>query len=438
MLSTLPGQLLLALLIGAAIGLERERSGKKGSATSGVRTFAIASLLGAIAGYLYLNNFSSLALFIAGSVSVLIVAYYIVGSLVTKDVGPTTEIAIITTFVIGALTTLGVMPLELLIALSVAVVAMLSLKAKTQKVAAGVSGGEMQSFVGYAIIALIVFPFLPNYSYKVSDIPIISALFDGLGLKLGAFSSLELVNPQRIWMIVVLITGIDVFGYLMGKLISKKNSFTLTSFVGGFVSSTVTTLSLGQKSKQVKGIDILVGAALLANLASFLQIFMLVGPLNSKWLVTITPSILIMVAVAGVLAWYFLRKGEATADKDGSRKGRDKIFSLLPALKFAALLMAIKVFTKVFLILFGKTGFVGASVIASFAGLDAIVVTLAEMAGSAITLQFALLTLLIVNGTNLISKAGYALWQADRGFATKLSCSMLVVIFASFAGLLFA
>jgi len=425
------------MLIGAAVGLEREKSGHGTAATAGVRTFSIASLLGALAGVFYIYNFSPLAMVIAGSFSVLIIAYYVVGSLMTKDIGLTSEISIITTFAIGSLITLNVLPLQLVIALAVALVTVLSLKSKTKEIVAGLSGNEVQSFVGYAIIALIVFPFLPNYGYKLSDIPLLSTIFESLNIDLSQLYGLELINPQRIWMIVVLITGIDVFGYLLGKLISKKSGFALTSFIGGFVSSTSTTQSLAQKSKKTGVVNALVGAALLANLASFLQIFLLVGPLNGQWLVSIVPSILIMVFSASILAVLFLRQHDPKEKERTAGAKRSRIFSLLPALKFAGLLIAIKIVTKVCLILFGKSGFIVSAVVASFAGLDAIIVSLAEMAGSTITLQFALLTLLLVNATNLFSKAGYSFWQGNRKFALRFLTSVSIIILVSFAGLLF-
>jgi uncharacterized membrane protein (DUF4010 family) len=437
MFSTLPGQLLLAILIGAAIGLEREKSNGDNDPAAGVRTFSITSLLGAIAGIFYINNFPPLAMIIAGSFSLLIIAYYMIGSLITRDIGLTSEIAIIATFFIGSLITVNVIPLRLLVALAVALITILSLKSKTRKIVAGLSGNEIQSFVGYAIIALIVFPFLPNYGYKLSDIPILPTIFGSFNVDLTKFYGLELINPQRIWMIVVLITGIDVFGYLLGKLISNRNSFTLTSFVGGFISSTSTTQSLAQKSKKSGIINTLVGAALLANMASFLQIFLLVGPLNGKWLVSIVPSILIMAFSAAILAIFFLRKREPEEKKKEAGAKRGRIFSLLPALKFAGLLITIKIVTKICLILFGKSGFIISSVIASFAGIDAIIVTLAEMAGSTITLKFALITLLLVSATNLLSKSAYSFWQGNRKFAIKFLASVSIIILVSFTGILF-
>jgi uncharacterized membrane protein (DUF4010 family) len=303
---------------------------------------------------------------------------------------------------------------------------------------AGISKTEVQSFVSYAIIALVALPVLPDYAYKVKDLPVVEGVLNGLGVNLGQFDNLDLVNPRKVWFVVVLITGIDVFGYILSRLVGDKSSFALTSFMAGFVSSTSTTQSLALRSKGSRFVNHLVGAAVLANLASFFQIFLLIGPLNAPWLMSILPSIMIMILTAAFLAVYYFKRKEP--DDDGvaaEEKKSVQIFSLLPALKFAALLIIIKIVTKICLILFGESGFIISSVLASFAGIDAIMVNLADMAGHTITFKFAFLTFLIINATNLLSKSGYSYLQGDRRFALRFLMAMVIVIAASATGLLF-
>ncbi len=179
------------------------------------------------------------------------------------------------------------------------------------------------------------------------------------------------------------------------------------------------------------------GAAILANLASFLQIFLLIGPLNGKWLISIAPSILMMVFTAAVIAFFFFRRKEPKETESVSGEKSVKIFSLLPALKFAGLLIVIKIVTKVCLILFGQSGFIVSSVIASFAGIDAIMVNLADMAGQSITFEFAFITFMVVNLTNLLSKSLYSYLQGSRQFAMRFFFSVLGVSLAGWLWLIF-
>ncbi len=438
MISELFINLLLSIIIGATVGLERE-SINPGDTTSigGIRTYSLIALSGALSGILYINNFVALAILLAGFFFIMVISYYIVVSFTTKDFGMTSELSAIITFLIGLILILNIIPLQVTVAVFVFLIFILSIKSKTTQLVAGISRQELQSFISYAIIALVVLPVLPDTAYKLKDIPVLPEILRGANVDLGQFSTLDLINPRKIWMVVVLITGIDVFGYVLGRIVGNKKGFALTSFLAGFVSSTSATQSLAQRSKNTTFVNHLVGAAVLANLASFLQIFLLVGPLNPKWLLSIVPSILMMVFTAGIIAYQFLKKQEQSEEQPGLEKKTTKIFSLLPALKFAGILIIVKIVTKICLILFGKSGFIISSVIASFAGIDAIMVNLADMAGQTITFKFAFLTFILVNATNLFSKTTYSYLQGSKSFTIKFLLSALSIIAVSAIWLLF-
>jgi uncharacterized membrane protein (DUF4010 family) len=144
-----------------------------------------------------------------------------------------------------------------------------------------------------------------------------------------------------------------------------------------------------------------------------------------------------MVAMAGILAFGFLRKKEPIAEEAEPARKPAPIFSLLPALQFAGILIMIKIFTKVCLILFGQSGFIISSIMASFAGIDAIIVNLAEMAGNTITFEFAFVTFLVINATNLLGKAFYAYLQGNKSFALKFLLSVVLIAAAGAVWLFF-
>jgi uncharacterized membrane protein (DUF4010 family) len=437
MMSELFTNLFLALVFGATVGLERESSNPNDPHVGGIRTFSLISLMGALAGIFYQHQYESLALIIVIGFFLLLISYYITEALHTKDFGITSELSAIGTFLLGLMVMLSIIPLQIIVAIFVVVVFVLSLKSRTTQLVAGLTRQEVQSFISYAIIALVALPVLPDYSYKLNDIKVLSDIMHGLNVELGQFDNLDLINPRRIWLVVVLITGIDVFGYILGRMVGNRNGVALTSFMAGFVSSTSATQSLAQRSNTTPFVNHLVGAAILANLASFLQIFLLVAPLNLKWLVAIAPSIFIMIVTAGVIALGFFKKKELQEKEDAQSKKATAIFSLLPALKFAGLLIVIKIVTKISLILFGQSGFIISSVIASFAGLDAIIVNLADMAGNSITFEFAFLTLLMVNATNLLSKSFYSYLQGNKNFALKFLVSAMIIAAAGASWWLF-
>lgn len=445
MFETLPFQLLLSALVGAAIGLQRESNtqGDYPGSAGGIRTYALVSLLGGLAGFFYNERVSALFIGLCAFIGLLVLIYYVVGSTITKHAGITNELSVIFTFLIGFLITTQILAIQITVALLVVLLVILALKSKTQRLMLGISGEEITSFISYAIIALVILPFLPNVPVFIQDVPVISTMLESYNVQLGRFAEVELFNPRKIWLIVVLVTGIDVFGYVLGKLFGHKKSFTLTSFVGGFISSTSTTLSLAHKSARTGIVNSLVGAAIVANMASFFQLFLLVGPINSKWLVSITPTLILIIVTCLIAAGYFLKKEDPKRSKskdgvdeeDAGKKNR--IFALMPAIKFALLLIAVKLVTKVCLVFFGQSGFIISSIIASFAGIDAIVLNLADMAGGAITFETALLTFVLVNATNLLSKTVYAFTQGNKQFGIRFMIASACIVAASFVGFLF-
>ncbi|MDP3093775.1 MAG: DUF4010 domain-containing protein [bacterium] len=439
-----PLKLLLAIFLGAIIGIEREPVRKKefsqekvsAGGLGGLRTFSLISLFGAISGYLSISGNITLFLITAIAFFALILAYYVVGGVLTKSVGLTTELAALYSFLIGFFVVTEIFPVQLVIALTIVLTLILSLKEKTQRLTLGINQEEINGFLSFAIIALVVLPFLPNQAYYLTDIPAVKTILSAYHVQLGLLETLEIVNPFRLWFIVALITGIDVFGYLLGKLAGPKRGKLVTSLIGGFISSTSTTISLAQQSKKESRTDQLVALAVFANLMSFLQIFILVAPLNSGWLVYITSTLFVIAIsafIVGLFYYSFARKqpNESVPEAEGQLAGV-KLFSFKPALRFALILVLVKIVTKASLAFFGQAGFLLSSIIASFTGIDAIVINLAESAGASITYEMALLTLVAVNASNLLSKTFYSFIQGSRKFTLKLLLAVLIVISVSF------
>ena len=440
MLSDLFLHLILAIIFGATIGLERESSKQNEShvgSVGGIRTFSLIALLGALAGIFFVHDYTILAIIGVVGFLLLLIVYYASEAYSTHSYGITSELSAVITFFMSLMVMIDIIPLSVTVSIFVLLVFIMSLKARTTQFVAGISRHEVQAFISYAIIALVALPVLPDYAYKLNDIPMLSEILRGFNFDLGKFETLDLINPRKIWFIVVLITGIDVFGYILSRVVGNKNGFAVTSFMAGFVSSTSATQSLAQRSNKTDYINNLVGAAVLANLASFIQIFLLVGPLNPRWLIAIIPSILFMLIASGLITYFFFKSKEPKKEEVAQEKKSDSIFSLLPALKFAALLIVIKIVTKICLIQFGQSGFIISSVIASFAGIDAIIVTLADMAGDTITFKFAFITFLLINATNLLSKSVYSFIQGNKRFALKFFISVLIIIGASAIWLFF-
>jgi uncharacterized membrane protein (DUF4010 family) len=439
-----PIKLLLSLVIGAVIGLERESydetlldAKKDPYMPLGLRTFALVGLLGAIVGILAVK-YIFISLLISGILGAIFILYYYFHTKMAKDIGITTEIALLFVYIIGILVALEVLAIPLTIAISVVLILILSRKEEIKGLVNDIQKKEINAFTSYALIALVILPFLPNRGFTFSDIPNLANLVHAFGLDLGRLKDIEILNPFKLWIIVALITGVDLLGYVLQRVVGEKKGWVMASIAGGFVSSTATTLSLAQESKTAKNkTNTLVASAIFANVASFFQIALLIMLVSATFFIN-SLSVLIPITIVGLISgFYFLKK----SSKDSHAASKEKfqpseIINLAPALKFAALFLVIRLVSQIALEFFGNSGFLAATGIGSLAGLDAVIINTAELAGKAIDMKLALFALILANAVNLISKTVFSYLQGDRDFAYKLGASMAAIILSSLIGLL--
>jgi uncharacterized membrane protein (DUF4010 family) len=440
-------QCLLALLLGAVIGFEREsyehevdRTATVGRGSLGVRTYALVALLGAISTIVTPIHFG-LFLLIAVTFVGFLVSYYIFGSITNKDHGLTTELAILFAFLIGAMIGIPNIPIQLTIALTVILAFIMSTKKQVKTFIKSIKEHEVDGFIAYAIIALVILPFLPKEALTLGQIPYVSSILDAYGIELPTkFQNLQIINPHSLWRVVAIITGVEILGYFLQKAIGQKKGWLLTSIAGGFVSSTATTQSLALQSKRLADSSGLVGAAIVANVSSFFQLFVLIASINPSLLVEITPFALLLILSGIASIIFFTHKSTKEANKDIIKTKRaleeNKLFALRPALKFALIFVLIKFMAGVMLVLVGDTGYIVANILGAVTGLDAVIFGVSEIAGSSISMSLAVVTLASANTVNLVTKAIFSYTHGSRDFATKISKAFVFIILSSFIGLI--
>jgi uncharacterized membrane protein (DUF4010 family) len=247
-------------------------------------------------------------------------------------------------------------------------------------------------------------------------------------------------------LVVVLITGVELVGHLLTKLVGEHKGVALASIAGGLVSSTATTQILARKSINAKDISPLLAAALFATAVSFPEVLVtIVLPLNPAWFVLVFPIVLLMMmAAAGIGIWFWRRDGSglhqsgivssAVSDVQPVIATEEKLFEFIPAIKFALLVVLVGVVARFLFLVFGAPGFIVGVIIASFTGLDAITIVLAGMAGAAIPFSFALLSFIIANAGNLAAKFLYSLIWGKREFAYGFLWASIIVVAASVVG----
>ena len=218
---------LTSLTIGLLIGLERERNP---SAKAGLRTFALVSLFGTLIALLA-DKSGSPWLLIAGLLAVagMIIAAYLNSPAENHDPGTTTVAALLICYALGVLVWYDLSKLAVMLAIATTV--LLYFKPELQGMTQRLSRRDLVSILQFAVLSFVILPILPNQNFGPYD----------------AF------NPHHAWMMVVLISGLSLAGYVALRIVGQRYGAPLLGFLGGLVSSTATTLLYARHSKLNEG-----------------------------------------------------------------------------------------------------------------------------------------------------------------------------------------
>jgi uncharacterized membrane protein (DUF4010 family) len=236
-----------SLAIGLLIGLERERSP---DAKAGLRTFALVALFGTLAAML--SEKAAAPWMLLGGlliVGLMTIAAYFRAQDDSTDPGTTTVAAIVICYGLGATVWYG--DTELAIMLAIVTTVLLYFKAELHGITKNLDRRDLVSILQFAVLTFIILPILPNEN-------------------IGPYDA---INPYQVWLMVVLISGVSLAGYVALRLIGQRYGAVLLGLFGGFVSSTATTLVYTRRSKYNEHFaQLAVVVILLANLTVLIRL----------------------------------------------------------------------------------------------------------------------------------------------------------------------
>ena len=267
-----------ALACGLLIGIERGfdlRGLRAGTRVAGVRTFTLVGLVSGLAGLAgRLGQPLVAGSLAAGAAAVLAVGYAHRPGLKQKP-DATTPMAAMATIGLGFLAGFGEPGLA--IAGATIVTLLLALKAELHGLLEKVDEDDVKALARYAVIAGAVLPFLPSGEYG----------------PLGAW------NPQKLWLVVVLVTGFSFLGYAANRIFGERNGTIATALIGGAYSSTAVTQSLAQRLGSEKQAGAENAGIALASAVMYLRVLVLIAILSTRVLLPFT----IILLPALVVAW---------------------------------------------------------------------------------------------------------------------------------------
>ncbi len=372
-------KLVISLLIGMLIGLEREHSRTlKGKTFAGIRTFPIMSLFGFLSALI--SSITSPLIFVvffAGYAS-LITASYIVSSKEGK-IGGTTEVTSLVVFILGAMIFWD----QIILASSIAVIItiLLSLKIQLHTLVGKIKEEDIYATLKLAIITIIILPILPDKTFGPFDV----------------------LNPRLIWYMVIFIAGISFLGFVLIKFIGPEKGIPATGLMGGMVSSTAVALTFSKRSNDSTHFSVnFATAIILASTLMYPRVFVEILVVNPPLLKLLWIPLLIFTS-SGVLISFILWKKVTRRSKTETIELKNP-FEIKSALFFGLLFGVILFLSKAGQIYFGDGGNYIISFLAGITSVDAITLSMANLSINEISLDVASSSIIIALIANTLFK----------------------------------
>ena len=405
----------VALAIGLLLGLERGWHGRdepEGGRIAGLRTFALAGLLGGVAGWLSSLAGAAVLAFAFLGLSGLLALSYWVRLKEDDDLGLTTEVALLLTFGLGAASVLG----DLAPAAAVAVVAalLLSMKQRLHRWLARIERLELEALIKLALISVVMLPLLPDQGY-------------GPG---GA------LNPYEIWRAVVIVAGLSFLGYGAIRLGGADLGVLLTGFFGGLASSTSTTVALARLARAQSGLaPVAASGAVIAGSVTFLRVLVLAAIFQPSLIAPLAVPMGLMAAsgLGGAALMRVFDRGKREGDTDFDNV--DNPLSLGVALSFGAILTVVLLVLHYLEAWLGTAGVYAAAALSGVTDVDAITISVARLSGGDVTTAGAATAIFIAAAVNTIVKGGIAAGLGGKAMGLRVGLVYAAVLAVGASGL---
>jgi len=375
-----------ALLIGVLIGMQREyaHGSSKGTGLfAGARTFALMSLVGATAAFLA-ETLDSIWILISitGMMGVMVIVAYYVTATEREEIGLTSEVAALITILIGAVCYIH--SIELAAAMGVVTTVLLAVKGELRQFVRVITREDVFATLQFAVITAIVLPILPNRTFGPAPF--------------------NVLNPAKIWEMVIFISGINFLGYVLVKVVGPKKGLGISGLLGGLASSTATTMSFSERSKSQTGMEKPFAVAIIVSwVIMFIRVIVEVAVVNSRLLPQVWPSLIAMGLAALIYAGY-LFFSQAAIDEE--ELALSNPFELSTAIKFGLIYALVLVGTKAAELYIGERGIYLTSIIAGFADVDAITLSISDLtrSGGSISLESGKFAIILATISNTLTK----------------------------------
>jgi uncharacterized membrane protein (DUF4010 family) len=397
---------LVGALGGAAIGVERERSGHATGTNArfgGVRTFTLLGGVAGISGWLITTGFSGIAVVLCAGAVALIVAGYVAAS--RQDVDATTEAAALVVIAAGVLAGTGRLAFA---SGAIAVTAFLLIeKSRLHSLIARIDDAELRAAVRFGVMAVVVLPLLPE----------------------GPIASLGGVKPRELWLLVLFFTGLSFIGYLARRVFGPQHGYPLAGALAGLISSTSVTFTFARLSRDDRALSrpLAVGTIAACTML-FPRVFIATSVLHPAVAWELLPYVMAPFAVGVLALLVWLRKNPDDAFEIDMPSNPLQIGPALQmAVTFQLVLFAVNWVQHTY----GDPGLLVSGAVLGFSDVDALTISMAKSAAGGVAPNVAAEAIAFGILANSILKLCLALALGTRQFRRVSGVALTAMTVAS-------
>lgn len=283
-------------------------------------------------------------------------------------------------------------------------------------------------------------------------------IFAGLRLLIASFIVLPLLpdrtidpwqalNPRELWLLVVLISGLSMVGYVATRWLGPGRGTIVTGLTGGLVSSTAATLAFSRQSREARGrhaAHMLAIGTLIAWTVMFARVLVISFAVYPALLRQLAMPMTVMglASLASVAALYWRHVQMQKASRDDQRGGKADIaittpFSLTQAVKFGLLFAVILLLVKIVGDLQRPEGLYLVAALAGLTDVDAITLSMTQYARAGGTAQIVVIAIVIAALANTFVKAGMAAVIGDGNYRRPILAATALIAVVGVAAIAF-
>lgn len=399
---------LLALAIGFIVGRTRE-PGADDPPRPGIRDFLIVAIVGASAAHLAVVPLSVTAFAAVAAVLTVMRLEH------SERAGITTELAALATFILAYMCITPMRPVAA--GLAIVLASVLARKDAIRRlVREEISDEEYIDTLSFLGLIFIIYPLLPA----------------------GSFGPFGFFDPRRIWLFVILVSGVSYVGYFLTKFVGGQRGAILTAMVGALTSTTAYTAGISRAVAEAPETAVSASrSAIIGNSILFPRMIVIVAAVSPALAIAGVPAFAAM-TVAGFAAALVLCRAPAPEAGGVAPATFRNPFSLRPALQFGVVFTGVLFFTRAAHEYLGLGGQMIVSAISGLVDVDAISLTLAGFVHAGTSpARDAVIGMTLAAGVNAIFKSAIAQSSRQPAFYLRLMAGFVLMFAAGAAAIVF-